>query len=180
MKVWKWLDEHLEETIVAGFLAGVALLMGIQVILRYVFLNGLSWSEVIARYFLVMMGFLSLGYSIRHRSSIRIDMLINILPKPFRRACGVVVWFITFFVLLILFHTAVTTTVFYEAHGRIIAGTNIPVYIIYIIGPVIGLDLGLFRLFQVTVLDFISWRKNRTGEDRPLNIPTNEKEGVLK
>ena len=39
MKVWKWLDEHLEETIVAGFLAGVALLMGIQVILRYVFLN---------------------------------------------------------------------------------------------------------------------------------------------
>lgn len=91
-----------------------------------------------------------------------------------------VVWFITFFVLLILFHTAVTTTVFYEAHGRIIAGTNIPVYIIYIIGAGHWSWPWVFRLFQVTVLDFISWRKNRTGEDRPLNIPTNEKEGVLK
>ena len=164
LKVLKWMNEHLEETLVAILLTGVAVLMFVQVCLRYLFSSGLSWSEVIARYMLVMMGFLSIGYSIRHRSAVRIDLLLTLVPAKLRKIFDVIVWFITLFFLGILFVTAVKVTKFYFDYGRVIAGTEIPVYIIYLIGPSLGLGLGLFRLFQNMVETISGWlhKKNDT------------------
>ena len=53
MKMLKWLDENLEEFLMGIFLVGMVLIMGIQVLARYVLGASLSWSE---------------GSSIRHNS----------------------------------------------------------------------------------------------------------------
>ena len=52
-KVLHWLDENLEEFLLVVFLIAMTLIMGIQVLSRYVFGQSLSWSEEITRYLFI-------------------------------------------------------------------------------------------------------------------------------
>ena len=45
MKILKWLDRNLEEKLMMVLLMAMVLIMGIQVVCRYVFNNSLSWTE---------------------------------------------------------------------------------------------------------------------------------------
>ena len=49
-KTLHWLDENLEEFILVIFLIAMTLIMGIQVLCRYVLGMSLSWSEELTRY----------------------------------------------------------------------------------------------------------------------------------
>ena len=61
-KVLHWLDENLEEFLLVVFLIAMTLIMGIQVLSRYVLGQSLSWSEEITRYLFIWSGFLSVSY----------------------------------------------------------------------------------------------------------------------
>ncbi len=52
-KVLHWLDENLEEFLLVVFLIAMTLIMGIQVLSRYVLGQSLSWSEEITRYLFI-------------------------------------------------------------------------------------------------------------------------------
>ena len=58
-KTLHWLDENLEEFILVIFLIAMTLIMGIQVLCRYVLGMSLSWSEELTRYLFIWCGFLS-------------------------------------------------------------------------------------------------------------------------
>ena len=61
-KVLHWLDENLEEFLLVVFLIAMTLIMGIQVLSRYVLGQSLSWSEEITRYLFIWSVFLSVSY----------------------------------------------------------------------------------------------------------------------
>lgn len=67
-KVLHWLDENLEEFLLVVFLIAMTLIMGIQVLSRYVFGQSLSWSEEITRYLFIWSGFLSVSYCSKNAS----------------------------------------------------------------------------------------------------------------
>ena len=48
MKVFKWIEENLEEFIMCILLIAMACIMMIQVIARFVFSNSLGWSEAVS------------------------------------------------------------------------------------------------------------------------------------
>ena len=52
-KALQWLDENLEEVLLVIALAAMAVIMGIQVIARYIFGASLSWSEELTRYIFI-------------------------------------------------------------------------------------------------------------------------------
>lgn len=81
MKVVKWLDEYLEEVLMTVLLIGIVIVMAAQVISRYVFNSSLSWTDELARYFLVWSGFLSVSYCVKKRISIKIDQFQNMLSE---------------------------------------------------------------------------------------------------
>ena len=56
-KMLHWLDENLEEFLLVVFLIAMTLIMGIQVLSRYVLGQSLSWSEEITRYLFIWSGF---------------------------------------------------------------------------------------------------------------------------
>ena len=68
MKILKWLDEHFEEYILSGLLIVIAVVMMLQVIMRYVFNASLSWAEEASRYAFVWSALVSIGYSIKENS----------------------------------------------------------------------------------------------------------------
>ncbi|MCF0245805.1 MAG: TRAP transporter small permease [Ileibacterium sp.] len=83
-KVLKWLDAYLEETLLAIFLILMALIMGVQVLSRYVFQTSLSWSEELTRYLFIWSGFLSVSYCSKMCISIKIEQFVAALSRKTR------------------------------------------------------------------------------------------------
>ena len=84
-KVLRFIDESLEEAFAVIAMALMAVIMGIQVIARYVFNSSLSWPEEVSVYLLIWMGMLSLSYCIRKNASIKVEMIIDLFPEKIRR-----------------------------------------------------------------------------------------------
>lgn len=78
---FKWLDTHLEETImiISAILITVVILL--QIIMRYFFKNALSWPEEFSRFCYIYFVFMSIGYSIRNKSMLNVTMLQDFMPK---------------------------------------------------------------------------------------------------
>ncbi len=81
MKVLKWLNESLEETLMVLLLIAMALIMGVQVFCRYCLSYSLTWSEELTRYLFVWAGFISISYCVKKKVSIKITQFEQMLPE---------------------------------------------------------------------------------------------------
>ncbi|MDO5548801.1 MAG: TRAP transporter small permease [Eubacteriales bacterium] len=86
MKVIKWLDRHLEELLLAVLLIAITIVMVVQIIMRYVFQNSLTWAEELSCILLVWSGFLSVSYTLRRNTAMRLTMLVAAFPRLVRNA----------------------------------------------------------------------------------------------
>ena len=130
MKVIRWLDDNLEEFLMVLLLFGIALVMILQVISRYLFNYSMSWSDELVRYFLVWSCFLSVSFCVKKRISIKIDSVLHALPervKPWLRAVRHLI-ILVFCILMIPF--AVTFIRQAVASGATSAAMQIPMYYI--------------------------------------------------
>jgi len=84
MKILKWLDDHFEEYVLSGLLVVIAVVMMLQVIMRYVFNASLSWAEEASRYAFVWSALISIGYTIKENSILKVDTLVESLPAGLR------------------------------------------------------------------------------------------------
>lgn len=75
MKTIKWLDEKFEESILIISLIITVILIFIQVIMRYVFKNSLSWSEELARYIFLYQIWIGASYAVKRASHLRIEII---------------------------------------------------------------------------------------------------------
>ena len=50
MKILKLIDEYLEMSICVVLMIAIAVILGLQVFMRYVMQDSLSWSEELSRY----------------------------------------------------------------------------------------------------------------------------------
>lgn len=147
MKVIRWLDNNLEEFLMVLLLFGIALVMILQVVTRYVFNYSMSWSDELVRYFLVWSCFLSVSFCVKKRISIKIDSLLHALPeraKPWLRAVRHLIILI-FCILMIPF--AVTFIRQAVASGATSAAMQVPMYYIQS-APLVGFVLLAVRCFQ--------------------------------
>ena len=87
-KALQWLDENLEEVLLVIALATMAVIMGIQVIARYIFGASLSWSEELTRYIFIWAGFLSVSYCTKKCISIKIEQFVSRFPTIIRQLFG--------------------------------------------------------------------------------------------
>ena len=61
-KVIRWLDENLESTLCMILLSTFTIVLFLQVVMRKMFNNSLSWSEELARYLFIWMVFIGISY----------------------------------------------------------------------------------------------------------------------
>jgi TRAP-type C4-dicarboxylate transport system permease small subunit len=66
------------------------------VIARYVFGQAVSWTEEVPRYLLIWISFLTAAVGVLHRDHVGFDVLFNALPRPARRALGVILSLLIF------------------------------------------------------------------------------------
>lgn len=80
----KFFIDHFEDITSGIFLAGVIVLLFMQVVMRYVFGTSLSWTEELSRYFFLFMVYLSTSLAAKQRTHIRVTAQFKIFPKRFK------------------------------------------------------------------------------------------------
>ncbi len=147
MKKIKWLNEHLEEFILAALLIFIVSLMGIQILARYLFNNSLSWSEELTRYAFVWSAFISVSFCIKNQSSIKIEQVSNLFPKTVRKLIELTSLIIIFVFMGILLKTSFEVVQSAMQSGQKSAALRIPMYYVQM-SSLVAFALAELRTFQ--------------------------------
>lgn len=96
MKVLKWFDEHFEETVLVLLLILISCVELVQVIIRNIpWIPSLTWAEEFCRFCWIWSVFLSLPYTIREGSMLRVSVLPDLLPDKSRKTVSIAADLIT-------------------------------------------------------------------------------------
>lgn len=160
-KILKWLDDNIELYICVFLMSFMTLLVFVQVIMRYVFNNSLSWSEELARYTFIWLIYIGISYGCKLRKHIKIDAALYLFPKkvrPYVVLLGDI--------LFIAFAVYITYTGFFYSMEQIqfdmrSAALKIPYQYIYM-STVVGFGLATIREIQ-TIIYRVKCLKN--GEE---------------
>lgn len=160
-KILKWLDDNLELYICVFLMSAMTLVTFVQVVMRKVFNNSLSWSEELARYIFIWLIYIGISYGCKLRKHIKIDAALNLFPKKARPYIVILgdILFIAFAVYIA--YTGVTYSLSQMQYGMCSPALKIPMEYIYM-STVVGFGLAFIREIQ-TVIYRIKCIKN--GEE---------------
>ena len=146
-KVFRWLDDSLEETLMVITLILMTVIMGIQVFSRYALGASLSWSEELTRYLFVWEGFLSVSYCTKKCISIKIEQFVAMFPKRGKAMFKLVnhTFELIFFFYLIPF--AVKYLISAVESGQVSPACHIPMYYVQA-APLVSFVLVAIRIMQ--------------------------------
>ncbi|SDJ92005.1 TRAP transporter small permease [Natronincola ferrireducens] len=128
-----------EEYILVASLAFTVILVFIQVVMRYVFNQSLSWSEELCRYIFIWQVWLGASLGFRTKKHIAIEMIYDKL-----KGRGKIIYMfmskiitLAFNVFLVKYGFQLVQTMI--ARGTVSSGMRIPLYIVYLSVPVSSL-----------------------------------------
>ena len=153
MKALKWLDNHLEETILTIFLLGMTVIMGIQVFSRFALKSSLSWTEELTRYLFIWCGFLSVSFCTKMCISIKIEQFVAGLSRRTKSVIKVATHTleIVFFVYMIPF--AFSYMMSAVESGQVSPALSIPMYYVQA-APLVAFILVAIRIIQRWIIEF--------------------------
>ncbi len=151
MKLLKKLDQNLERYLLLLLLAGMTLILGIQIFCRFVLNNSLTWSEELARFMFIWSTFLSIGFCLKENISLKIDTFITLFPKKVQHVILLVgdILMLIFFVYMI--PSAWNFAYASVQNGQTSAACGIPMY--FVQGSIlVGFALAAIRSAQAAFL----------------------------
>ncbi|MBC7330916.1 MAG: TRAP transporter small permease [Synergistetes bacterium] len=147
MNVIRWLDQHLEEFILGLLLVLISCVMLLQVFMRYVVGASLSWAEEFCRYLFVWSSLLSIGYSIREKTILRVDSLVEAMPLRIKRWFRIAIEVVVLVFFLYLFIKAIPVVEMIRKSGQRSPAMEIPMYLVYL-SAIVGFFLAVIRSIQ--------------------------------
>ncbi|MCM3759988.1 TRAP transporter small permease [Alkalihalobacillus oceani] len=168
-KLLRILNGILTATITV-FLSSMVFLVFMNVVLRYVFESGITWSEEMARYLFVWIVFLGAIAAFKDRSHLGVDILIGSLPPKAQKALYVFNQVVIIGLMSIVINGGVKMIqVNSNSYGP---ATGIPLSVLFIaatLAAVVIILMSLIQTFQYVVKNqnLPSWAKARE-EEKPL------------
>lgn len=159
-QVLKFLDKHLEEYLIAILLIALTLIMLLQIVMRYVFNNSLSWPEELSRYCFVYITFFTWGYCVRNDSMLRLDILKELLPSKIWTVLQAIVRIVSLIFFLCMFVNSLDLLASMQKTSRVSAALGIPYTFIYL-STVLGFGLAVIRGVQMIVEPVIAYFKKK-------------------
>lgn len=154
----KFLNNNIEVILAATALIIFASLTILQVVLRKVFNNPLSWSEELARYLFIWFVFLSGSYAVKFQKHVKLSFFIDRLKKPFNmyfQLVALILWLLFLFFLNVY---SIKVVSFIYSTGQTSSANNIPMYLIYL-----SLTVGSI-LMTIRVIHHIYIKVNKIRE----------------
>ena len=148
-RIWN----RLEEILLVSSLAFTVGLIFIQVIMRYVFRNSLSWSEELARYLFLWQIWLGASFAVKEHAHLRIEALVDHLSPSRRRILEIVALLAWFAFSLFLAVKGSELTLLLLKRGQVSPAMRLPMAYAYASVPV-GAALMSIRLVEEMVRFF--------------------------
>lgn len=161
MRVYKHLDEHIETYLSSFLLIAFSVLCIVQVVMRYIFNESLTWSEELSRYAFVWFVYTSAAYAVKYQRHVKFSFLVNLLKKispiysQFLKIIALLCW-IGFLIFLDYFSVKLVMNQFNT--GQLSPANQIPLYIVYL-GLPLGAFLMTFRVVQHIVTEVLELKK---------------------
>jgi C4-dicarboxylate transporter DctQ subunit len=162
----KKLDEHLEEYLLGILLLLLTTVMFTQVVMRYVFGSSLSWVEEFCRYIFIYTTFLTIGYCIKRGSMLRVDLLLQYLPKIGRLLLDLIIQMISLMLFSVLFYYSFKLVAVIASSNQLSPAMQIPFAAIYF-STIIGFGLAVFRCVQRIVMLITELNNERRKRGEP-------------
>lgn len=151
--VIRWLDRNLEAMLGGTLLAGIVFLITMQVVMRYVFENALSWSEELTLWAFIWFIWLGISYAFKERKHVKVSFFPDLLPKRFSNGLEVVIdVMIIVFLLMMTYQSYKLMSLPYVLTQKSVV-LNMPIPVLYASAP-IGSLLSVFRIVQHHVKKF--------------------------
>lgn len=142
------------KAIMATSLALMAILIFSNVVLRYVFHSGITWSEEMSRYLFIWLIFLGAISAMKDNEHLGMDMVIKRLPKWMKKICFVISNVLILYVLwLVLDGSWQMTLLNQDSKGPV---TGIPLSFVYGIGIVMSISIALILVVKLYRVLFTS------------------------
>lgn len=154
------IDEAISKVEAVMLAVGVLLMAAntcINVIMRFVFGEGMFFSGEINRVLIILITFAGIGYAARHGRHIRMSAIYDVLPVMGRKIVMVIISLFTSLVMFFLVYYSVEYIWEVYSAGRILPALGFPIWWIYIWVPV-GLAITGIQYFLTAI-------KNMTSED---------------
>lgn len=152
-KVLHFLDESLEEVLLIVLLAGMTIIMGIQVFSRYALGVSFSWSEELTRYMFIWSGFISVSYCSKKCLSIKIEQFVAMFPRRGNAVFKILnhTFELIFFIYMI--PVAFSYMISAVESGQVSPACGIPMYYIQA-APFVSFVLVAFRIAERWIIEF--------------------------
>ena len=146
----KYLDKNFEKGFCVVLKSAIAVVLGIQVFMRYCMHQSLGWSEEFARYCFVWLVFIGISFGAKMMKHITIDAGLYIFPKIMRKyvvICGQILFLVfSIWILCLAWQFAVRQFNI----GLLSPSMRIPMWIVYS-APVVGFTLTSIRVIQAII-----------------------------
>lgn len=151
--------DKLEEYFLVFCLGFMVLLVFVQVVMRYIFQNSLSWSEELARYLFLWLSWIGASYAVRERGHFRVQMFIDKLDGRKREIGEALILLVWFGFCLFLAYQGWLLTAHLFLRGQMSPAMQLPIAYAYASVPV-GVTLMSIRV----LVEFIKLFSKKEGE----------------
>jgi TRAP-type C4-dicarboxylate transport system permease small subunit len=152
MKILRFLNENFEKQICMVLISAMTVLIAVQVFMRYVLNNSLSWSEELARYIFIWLIYLGISYGATIMRHIRIEAALSLYPKRIRPYIVILGDVLFFLFAVYVSYVSYGNVVRIRIMGQDSPGLGLPMWCVYA-APMVGFALTAFRQLQT-----IHWR----------------------
>jgi len=147
MKVFRWLDEYLEAGLAALLLAVIVTLITVQVFMRYVVQESLSWSEELTLWLFVWFIWLATSYAFKKRVHVRVAVLHEALNPKGKLVINILTQLLIIgFLGMLIYQCVILMNMPFVAKQRSVV-LGMPIQYFYASAP-FGATLSLYRLIQ--------------------------------
>lgn len=172
LKPLKWLDENLEKYIIFLLSTVMVVVIFIQVFMRYVMSNSLSWSEELARYCFIWLIYIGISYAVKRHRHIKVDAALLLFKDKTKIYFSLIsnILFLIFCVYVVIYGYGIASQLL--SFGQTTPALQIPTGIVYLAPPV-GMGLAGIRLIQNIIENIISIKNFDKTQELPEDVGQN-------
>ena len=161
--------DKIEENVLIIMLAVSVLVVFFQVVMRYVFNSSLVWSEELARYLYIWMGWLGISIVERNKTHIAVDVLVSKLNGTPQIILKVFISIVCIGTCLYLSYYGFSMAAFNFKRKVTSAGLGIPTGIVFIGAPLSMLMYSI-RVFIHMLEDLKLIKPDESEETREVSL----------
>lgn len=163
MSILKKIDKHIEEWILVTLLTVSLTSITLQICMRFIFGNSLSWSEELARYCFIWLIYIGIAYGVKRARHITLDIAFDLVPDTFKKILLVVSNVLVGIFALAVIYYSVFLIEQLATFGQTSAAMRLNMVWVYLSVP-IGMLLTIIRLVQNTSYIIKNWDSVLTDE----------------